>query len=1288
MTRNPMTYDQPDTPPRMVREQDIEDAFIAKLRDLKYTDRPDIHDRASLEANFRQKFEALNRVRLTDGEFARLLDEIVTPDVFTAAKTLRQINAFTRDDGTPLNYSLVNLKDWCKNTFEVVSQLRINTDYSHHRYDVLLLINGVPCVQIELKTLSVSPRRAMEQIVEYKNDPGNGYTKTLLCFLQLFIVSNRTETHYFANNNARHFTFNQDERFLPIYQFADEANKKITHLDDFASTFLVKCTLGHTISRYMVLIASEQKLLMMRPYQVYAVKHLATCIQQDSGNGFIWHTTGSGKTLTSFKTATLLKDNPDIEKCLFVVDRKDLDRQTREEFNRFQEGCVEENTNTAALVRRLLSEDYADKVIVTTIQKLGLALDETSKRNKQRKKHDQPTYKALLAPLQNKRIAFIFDECHRSQFGENHKAIKEFFPRAQLFGFTGTPIFAENAAQQKIEDEQASMKTTEDLFQKQLHAYTITHAIEDGNVLRFHIDYYKVAGASSSSQAAPKVAGASSSSQLSSKVAGASSSPHNKSKTQEPAPATWEYFNPSTEIDIHTGDLPHWEQGSVWYFVTFRLADALPQSVVQELKEERERWKQSHDLDNLSAVELAEYHRLFSDRYEALLNAGSGSCVLRDPEIAQMMDSALHHFEGQRYELDEYVIMPNHIHVLVKPLPGHRLVNILHSWKSFTANQINKRLGKTGQFWQHESYDHIVRHERAMDAIRHYIRENPRVAGASSSSQLSSRVAGASSSHPRTKELEAPATLPKRAVIEAILAKHDAATSGRRFNALLATASINDAIKYHRLFARIQSEKQAADPDYRPLNIACVFSPPAEGDPDVKQIQEDLPQEQADNEVEPDKKKEALKAILADYNTRYGTNHRISEFDLYYQDVQKRIKDQQWRDSGGSFQLPSSKDKGAGCSHHPLIDITIVVDMLLTGFDSKYLNTLYVDKTLKHHGLIQAFSRTNRVLNGTKPYGNILDFRQQQDAVDAAIALFSGEKTGLHAREIWLVDKAPVVVGKLQEAMQRLDDFMKSQGLDTAPEAVPNLKGDAARAAFINLFKEVQRLKTQLDQYTDLTGEDAAAIEQILPKADLLAFRGQYLETAKKLKEQQGKVGGASSSQPPFVENLEFEFVLFASTVIDYDYIMGLIAKFSEKDPGKSKMSREQLIGLIGSDAKFMNERDDIAAYIGTLKAGEGLGEDAIREGYTRFKKAKNAAEIAAIAGKHDLTPAALETFVDGILTRMIFDGEHLSDLFAPLDLGWKARTQAELALMADLHPLLTKRAQRRDISGLSAYEV
>jgi type I restriction enzyme R subunit len=966
--------------------------------------------------NFREKFQALNRVQLGNSEFERLLDEIITPDVFAAAKFLRGRNAFTRDDGTPLNYTLVNIKEWCKNTFEVVNQLRINTDNSHQRFDVILLINGVPVVQIELKSLGISPRRAMEQIVDYKNDPGNGYTKTLLCFIQLFIVSNRSDTWYFANNNSRHFSFNADERFLPVYQFAAVDNTKITHLDSLAEAFLPKCTLSQMISRYMVLIASEQKLMMMRPYQIYAVKAIVDCIHENSGNGYIWHTTGSGKTLTSFKASTLLKDNPDIEKCVFVVDRKDLDRQTREEFNRFQDGCVEENTHTGALVRRLLSDDYADKVIVTTIQKLGLALDENSKRSKENKKQGKATYKEELEPLRNQRMVFIFDECHRSQFGENHKAIKEFFPNSQLFGFTGTPIFEQNATYQQIDGEQASLKTTADIFQKELHAYTITHAIDDRNVLRFHIDYYKPEG---------------------------------------------------------------------------------------------------------------------------------------------------------------------------------------------------KNVPKQGE------------------------------------------------------------TLAKQAIVEAILDKHDAATGERRFNAILATASINDAIEYFNLFMSLQNKKQESDPAFQPLKIACVFSPPAEGNKDVQQIQEDLPQEKADNEQEPEKKKEALKAIIADYNTRFGTNHSISEFDLYYQDVQKRIKDQQYANQDMPLK---GKEK---------IDIIIVVDMLLTGFDSKYLNTLYVDKNLKYHGLIQALSRTNRILNGTKPYGNILDFRHQQDAVNEAIALFSGEKVD-RAREIWLVDKAPKVIEKLRTAVKKLDDFMKSQGLTCKPEAVPNLKGDDARSAFINHFKEVQRLKTQLDQYTDLTEENRKTIEQVLPKEELNAFRGVYLETAQRLKEQQRKGDDQAS---PEVQQLDFEFVLFASAVIDYDYIMALIARYSAQGPGKQKMSRDQLIGLIQSDAKFMDERDEIAAYINTLKAGEGLSEKEIREGYQRFKAEKNAQELATIAGKHGLAAAVLQGFVDGILQRMIFDGEQLTDLMEPLGLNWKARREKELTLMEDLVPLLNKRAQGREVSGLSAYE-
>lgn len=996
----------------MTREIQIEESLIGKLSDLKYTFRPDIRDRESLEENFRQKFQALNRVNLSNSEFARLRDEIISPDVFGCSKKLREISYFQREDGTPLHYTLVNIKDWCKNDFEVINQLRINTENSHHRYDVILLMNGIPVVQIELKTLEVSPRRAMQQIVDYKSDPGNGFTNSLLCFMQLFIVSNRANTYYFTNNNTQHFSFNADEQFLPVYQLASEDNRKITHLDDFADKFLGKCTLSQLISKYMVLVASEQKLLVMRPYQIYAVKAIVDCIQQNRGNGYIWHTTGSGKTLTSFKASTLLKDNKDVEKCLFVVDRKDLDRQTREEFNKFQEGCVEENTNTETLVRRMLSEDFADKVIVTTIQKLGIILDEDSKRNKQKADKGVATFKQRLEPLQDKRFVFIFDECHRSQFGDNHKAIKEFFPNAQLFGFTGTPIFEDNATYKQVDGTVGSFKTTEDIFQKQLHAYTITHAIDDRNVLRFHIDYFK----------------------------------------------------PEKKAEFNT--------------------------------------------------------------------------------------------------------------------PQHRI-----------------------------------------------------------------------------------------AVVNAIINKHDAATHHKRFNAIFATASINDAIAYYSLFKETQAQRKAQDDNYAPLNIACVFSPPAEGNKDVQQLQEDLQQEKEDNKIAPEEKKQALVKIIADYNKQYSTNHNINEFDLYYQDVQQRIK----------FQKYSNSDY----AHANKIDVVIVVDMLLTGFDSKYLNTLYVDKNLKYHGLIQAFSRTNRILNDTKPYGNILDFRQQQAEVEDAIALFSGEYAGRSPKEIWLVDPAPKVIEKYEQAVKAMEQFMQTSNLVAEPEEVYNLRGDVAKIEFINRFKEVQRLRTQLEQYTDLSEAQKEKIETVLPEEQLRSFRSSYLETAKLLKDIQEKDDNANSR----VNQLDFEFVLFASAVVDYDYIMGLIAKYTQNKPSKQKMSRAQLISLLSSDAKLIDERDDMIAYINSLETGKALDENEIKQGYQNFKAEKQAKELAAIARKHGLDVTILKDFVEGIVTRMIFDGEQLTDLLAPLELSWKERRVKELALMEDLVPVLKKQAQGKEISGLNAYE-
>ncbi len=983
-------------------EKDIENNLINILSsNLKFTYREDIKDRKALEENFRQKFNRHNYVNLTDLEFARLLDEIVTSDVFEASKKLRTINTFMRQDETPLQYSLINTKDVCKNDFEFVTQLKINTRNSFQRYDVVLLINGLPVMQIELKTVDVSPRRAMQQIIDYKNDSGNGYQNTLLCFIQIFAVSNFTNTYYFANNNNKYFNFNAEEQYLPVYQWANRQNERVSRLDNFAESFLKKEKLGVMISRYMVLLETERRILIMRPYQIYAVKAIMKCIEENRGNGYIWHTTGSGKTLTSFKAATLMKDNKNIDKCLFVVDRKDLDKQTRDEFNRFQEKCVEENTNTGELVRRMLSTNYADKIIVCTIQKLGIALDSH--------------YREQLKAIKNQRLVFIFDECHRSQFGENNKAIKEFFPNARLFGFTGTPIFDKNAKTITATGEEARYMTTQDVFQNLLHSYTITDAIRDKNVLRFHVDYF--------------------------------------------VPA-------DTDFD------------------------------------------------------------------------GNG-------------------------------------------------------------------------------------------------------------------------------------TIKKQAVVRSVIQKHDAATNQRKFNAIFATSSINDAIEYYNVFEQEQQKIIEENPDYKPLNITCLFSPPAYDNKDIQQIQEDLPNEYRDNHQEPEKKKLALEKIIDEYNRRYSTHHSINEFDVYYQDVQTRIKAQKYPE----------KDY----PHQNKTDITIVVDMLLTGFDSKYLNTLYVDKKLKYHGLVQAFSRTNRILNDSKPYGNILDFRNQQQETDEAIQLFSeGDKETI--REVWLVEPAKNILQKYEEKVQDLKNLMSwNEGINT--DDVANLNTDGEKVAFIQAFKEVQRLKTQLSQYTDLTEDDKEKIEGLIGDNDICLLRGAYLDTARDLKlsiDNARKEGKKSE-----LDDIDFEFILFASVVVDYDYIMQLISQYTGYHT-KEKLTKDQLIARVRAAANLFDERDDIEEYINTLEVGDGINGKTVQEikdGYIAFKERKNNAAVAQIAETHGLAIEALKTFIKQILDRMIFDSDKLDDLLAPLNLGWREKAKKENQLMADLAPLLKALANGKEISGLSAYE-
>lgn len=442
-------------------EQQLENSLIKQLESLGWQ-RTTIKDEAELVANLKHQLEIHNKTSLSDAEFKQVLNKLSRGNIFEKAKILRDRVDYRRDDGTTGYLQLINQVHWCKNEYQVTNQITMEGKYKN-RYDVTLLINGLPLVQIELKRRGLEMKEAFNQTSRYHRhsfSAGHG----LFNYIQLFVISNGVNTKYYANNPVNRRDFKQ------TFFWADEDNKKISQLSDFSEAFLEKCTLSKMITKYIVLHESDQLLMALRPYQFYAVERIVERVQTTKKNGYIWHTTGSGKTLTSFKAAQILTQSPYVHKVVFVVDRKDLDFQTIKEFNSFQEGSVDATTNTTNLVKQF--EDDTP-LIVTTLQKLNTAIS----RERHLKTMDE---------LRDKRMVFIFDECHRSQFGETHKRITDYFQNVQMFGFTGTPIFAENAAKNAL-----GKRTTKDLFGDCLHKYVITDAIRDENVLKFSVEYIR-----------------------------------------------------------------------------------------------------------------------------------------------------------------------------------------------------------------------------------------------------------------------------------------------------------------------------------------------------------------------------------------------------------------------------------------------------------------------------------------------------------------------------------------------------------------------------------------------------------------------------------------------------------------------------------------------------------------------------------------------------------------------------------------------------------------------------
>jgi len=441
----------------------LEQNLVDQLERMEYA-RVRIDHEAAMLANLKRQLEIHNdNIQLTQPEFDRILNHLNTGTVVERARILRDKFALKREaaNGQPaetLYISFLNCDEWCMNEFQVTNQVSMAAKRKN-RYDVTILINGLPLVQIELKRRGAELKVAFHQVNRYQHesyDAGAG----LFQYVQLFIISNGVNTKYFSNNKFQSF----EQTFF----WTDKGNNRLSDLCEFAKEFLKPCHVAKMITHYTV-ITEEGVLKILRPYQFYATEALVDRVKNSNDNAYIWHTTGSGKTLTSFKASQIIMRLPKVHKVLFVVDRKDLDYQTTREFNAFAKGSVDATTDTHNLVKQLT--DDTTKLIVTTLQKLNNALI-------------KPYYLDKIAHLQDHKFVFIFDECHRSQFGETHQNIKRFFSNAQMFGFTGTPIFADNA-----NNGIGQIRTTKDLFGECLHKYVIVDAIKDENVLRFAVEY-------------------------------------------------------------------------------------------------------------------------------------------------------------------------------------------------------------------------------------------------------------------------------------------------------------------------------------------------------------------------------------------------------------------------------------------------------------------------------------------------------------------------------------------------------------------------------------------------------------------------------------------------------------------------------------------------------------------------------------------------------------------------------------------------------------------------------
>lgn len=999
-------------------EAELEAEFIKMLGEQGYT-RLKINSEEELISNLRKKLEELNKYRFSDSEWKTFFKKfIANPNESVAAKTYTiqedYIKNLTRDDGTTKNIMLIDKDNIHNNCLQVINQYEVDQEKGakyNNRYDVTVLVNGLPLVHIELKRRGINIREAFNQIARYKRDSFSaGYG--LFKYIQIFVISNGTNTKYYSNT-TRPSKNKVKNSFEFTSYWADANNVIIPDLIDFTKTFFSKHTILNILTKYCI-FTTEKILMVMRPYQIIATERILNRIQlayntkaagSKKAGGYIWHTTGSGKTMTSFKTARLASKLDYIDKVLFVVDRKDLDYQTMQEYDRFEKGAADSNTSTAILQRQL--EDPNTKIIITTIQKLANFIKKNTVAEKKDKENKITVSKGKKGhAFFNKNVVIIFDECHRSQFGDMHRAITKNFKNYYLFGFTGTPIFAVNSNV----GTKSNLFTTEGTFGDQLHTYTIVDAINDKNVLPFRVDYIKTM---------------------------------------------------SEDEDI--------TDEQVW------------------------------TINREKAMEAPE-------------------------RISLITKYILDHFNQKTYqnctnESYDFNVLKN-----VEEVAAFRPKLVKKQKSDVSALDKTKSMGQStvGEINSGNSYD--------------------------------------------THKYE---------FIQAVEKKQKEKLVG--FNSLFAVASVPMAKLYYEEF-----KKQLAAIPNKKLRIATIFSYA----PNEDVADDNVGEENSESTSALDKpSRDFLEEAIKDYNNMFGTSYDTSseKFQNYYRDVSHRMKNKE-------------------------LDILIVVNMFLTGFNAPTLNTLWVDKNLKMHGLIQAFSRTNRILNSIKDYGNIVCFRNLQKRVDSAIALFGDKDAGgvVLVREFkdyyygYKANDGKKVRGYVELVAELRQKF---------PLSLPRIIGEQNQKDFIVLFGSILRMTNLLKSF------DQFENKQLFFTREFQDYSGRYQD----LRDEWAKKPKHSTD---ITNDVVFEVELINQVDITIDYILMLVKKYHDTHC-EDKEIEISIDKAIYSSPELRSKKELIKNFISYVDAGA----DIISEWQEYVTKQRNT-DLANIIAEEKLKPKETYKFM------------------------------------------------------------